>query len=97
MGIEKKELAVRIAAKRKLSVLYVEKLISGKLLTIQQVVDLTGLSAGAVHSKTTKRVRSTQPKLSYRYPFPHKGGQGPSFIINDKECLRLIEQQNYED
>lgn len=89
-----KELLIRIASKRGLSIDYVGNVLSRKLLTVSQLGDLTGLSAGAIHSKTYKRVRGSAPRLSLRFPYPSKSGNGPTFIINDSECKRLIEERN---
>jgi hypothetical protein len=89
-----KELLIRIASKRGLSIDYVGQVLSRKLLTVAQLRDLTGLSEGAIHNKTYKRVRRNKPILSLRYPYPSKKGNGPSFIINDDECKRLIEERN---
>lgn len=89
-----KELSILISRNRGLSLSYVERALSSRLLTVAQLRDLTGLSEGAIHNKTIKRVRSDAPHLSLRYPYPNKGGNGPSFIINDSECKRLISERN---
>lgn len=84
----------RISQKRGIMTGRVRKMMENNRFSVKQFADIIGKTTQAVHLYLKPEVKgdNIEVRLRHCFPYPHKEGNGPLFIVRDGESDKIIKE-----